>query len=86
MHALYKPHRAQDVEPNDLIAPDEDTRNALHFHLDMVVKSGGAPVSVALFKRKHRLHQPYPHIVCAYADAATDSVPPGIGGYCHGAF
>eukprot|EP00965_Chrysotila_dentata_P162901 5379667-Pleurochrysis_carterae.AAC.1 len=52
----------------------------------MVVKSRGAPVSVALFKRKHRQHQPFPHIVCTYADAATDSAPPGIGGYCHDAF
>eukprot|EP00965_Chrysotila_dentata_P185971 6140251-Pleurochrysis_carterae.AAC.1 len=29
---------------------------------------------------------PHPHIVTAYADAAADSTPPGLGGYCQGLF
>eukprot|EP00965_Chrysotila_dentata_P061701 2043560-Pleurochrysis_carterae.AAC.1 len=61
MHALYKPHRVPGVEPYDLVVPDEDTRIALRFHRDVVATSGGAPFSVALFKRKRRLHQPCSH-------------------------
>eukprot|EP00965_Chrysotila_dentata_P173450 5726231-Pleurochrysis_carterae.AAC.1 len=29
---------------------------------------------------------PHPHVVTAYADAATDPAPPGLGGYCQGLF
>eukprot|EP00965_Chrysotila_dentata_P047084 1562777-Pleurochrysis_carterae.AAC.1 len=46
---------------------------------------GGAPFHVAIpaMRSPSTLHS---HIVAAYADAATDSHPPGMGGYCQGLF
>eukprot|EP00965_Chrysotila_dentata_P164298 5425421-Pleurochrysis_carterae.AAC.1 len=53
--------------------------------LRLAAEHGGAPFLVAVPALRFP-RTPHPHLVAAFADAATDSSPPGLGGYCQGLF
>eukprot|EP00965_Chrysotila_dentata_P035434 1178736-Pleurochrysis_carterae.AAC.1 len=87
MHALYHPQRRGSGEPSERVRPDADTLAQLHHHARLVASSGGAQFSAALHPDDARNDSDTPRqVVSLYADAATDSEPPGMGGYCHGTF
>eukprot|EP00965_Chrysotila_dentata_P097469 3221345-Pleurochrysis_carterae.AAC.1 len=78
MRALYNPHRSGSGEPNERVSPNSETLEQLHFHEAMVASSGGAHFAAAVRSVDVAKNGPS-SIVTAFADAATDSVPPGMG-------
>eukprot|EP00965_Chrysotila_dentata_P130223 4306229-Pleurochrysis_carterae.AAC.1 len=87
MHALYNPHRHGSMEPSERVRPDTDTMRQLRHHAQLVGVSGGAQSSAALRPDDPCVDCTLPRqVVSVFADAATDSEPPGMGGYCHGTF
>ena len=50
----------------------------------LLADTGGAPVTVALHKRHRVAPLAVTHAISS--DAATDSTPPGLGGFCHGLY
>ena len=87
MFGLYAPHSAEGVSrfgPNALVFLNGFMISQLMRWLALIARSGGASVLAALDKRHVR--RPSGAIYTASADAATDSIPPGIGGYCHGMY
>ena len=89
MYGLYQPHgslRVQHEGPAALIRPNGFQVEQLQRHRAALINTGGAPVTVVL--RKGDGAAP-PHLAVKYivsADAATDSKPPGLGGFCHGLY
>ena len=89
MYGLYQPHgslRVQQEGPASLIRPNNFQVEQLQRHRAALINTGGAPVTVVL--RRGDGGAPS-HLAVKYvvsADAATDSEPPGIGGFCHGLF
>jgi len=53
-------------------------------HLQLLVTSGGAPMTAAIRRQAEPINLGLAVIFTVTADAATDSVPPGLGGFCHG--
>ena len=89
LSALYEPHRhrgAADSEdgPSEIIAPSPAMRRQLQEQLVCLDQAGGAPITNAVLRRD--LPTPGGVICVASADAATDSVPAGMGGFCHGLY
>ena len=89
MYGLYSPHgslRVQQEGPAALIRPNGFQVEQLKRHRASLINTGGAPVTVVL--RRDDGVAPA-HLAVKYvvsADAATDSEPPGIGGFCHGLY
>ena len=89
MYGLYQPHGSLQVRhegPAALIRPNGFQIEQLCRHRDALMNTGGAPVTVVL-RRDDGVAQP--HLAVKFvvsADAATDSEPPGIGGFCHGLY
>eukprot|EP00965_Chrysotila_dentata_P238451 6202504-Pleurochrysis_carterae.AAC.1 len=83
MRALYNPHRGGSGDPNERVVPNEENTDQLAYHAALVASSGGAHFTASLTTADA---EALPNIVTAFADAATDSCPPGIGGYCHGMY
>jgi hypothetical protein len=89
MYGLYQPHGSLWVQhegPAALIRPNGFQVEQLQRHRAALINTGGAPVTVVL--RKGDGAAP-PHLAVKYivsADAATDSKPPGLGGFCHGLY
>ena len=81
LNALYEPHR-RNLGPSDLVEPSAAMCEQLEQQLDFISASGGAPFTAAL----SRAHLPARGgMICVISnDAATDSLPAGIGGFCHG--
>ena len=52
----------------------------------MLMNTGGAPVTAALKRAEIETLDSLSVKFTASADAATDSKPPGIGGFCHGLY
>eukprot|EP00965_Chrysotila_dentata_P016133 534610-Pleurochrysis_carterae.AAC.1 len=87
LQALYAPPRlfASSGDLTAKVVLNDDAAERMRQQLALAGLHGGAPFTVAIpAMRADPL--PHPHIVPAYADAATDSAPPGLGGYCHGLF
>ena len=93
MWGLYEPHRRDGLGhlgPSSLIVPNDYMREQLRLWLDFLSTCAGAPVTSAL-RRAHlpllAPRSPLDAIHLAfdmYADAATDSAIPSLGGYMHG--
>ena len=89
MYGLYQPHgslRVRHEGPAALIRPNGFQAEQLRRHRTALLSTGGAPVTVVL-RRGDGAAQP--HLAVKFvvsADAATDSEPPGIGGFCHGLY
>eukprot|EP00965_Chrysotila_dentata_P105101 3471834-Pleurochrysis_carterae.AAC.1 len=87
LQELYQPHREH--------ASHQDLHRVVHLNpaasaqmqeqLRLSSTCGGAPFHVAIPAMRSPATS-HSHIVAAYADAATDSHPPGMGGYCQGLF
>ena len=87
MFSLYEPHSAGGVSslgPSARVPLTPFMASQLTRWRKLVVSSGGASVLAALDRRYGV--QPTGAIYTASADAATDSVTPGLGGYCHGMY
>ena len=85
MYGLYGPHRAAEVRaggPSTFVRVTLFMTEQLRRWLELLVHTGGAPVTAAL--RAVRTAPTLTYVVAS--DAATDSNPPGIGGYCHGLY
>ena len=89
MYSLYLPHgslRVQQEGPAALIRPNGFQVEQLKRHRAALINTGGAPVTVVLRRGDGVAPE---HLAVKYvvsADAATDSEPPGIGGFCHGLY
>lgn len=83
MYGLYAPHRSERVRlegPSTRVALNPFMARQLEGWLDLIAHTGGAPVTAALTKAAA-----YGSITFTVSsDAATDSKPAGIGGFCHG--
>ena len=87
MFGLYEPHKpsgASQHGPNGLVVPSPLMLQQLQKWLKMIAQTGGTSVLSALDKAW--LPRPTGVVFTASADAATDSVVPGMGGYCHGLY
>jgi len=89
MYSLYLPHgslRVRQEGPAALIRPNGFQVEQLKRHRAALINTGGAPVTVVLRRGDGVAPE---HLAVKYvvsADAATDSEPPGIGGFCHGLY
>ena len=89
MYSLYQPHgslRVKQEGPAALIRPNPFQYEQLRRHREALLNTGGAPVTAALKRAQAAESQPLPVKFVASADAATDSDPPGMGGFCHGLY
>ena len=87
MYGLYEPHGSRRVlqgGPNTLIRPTPFQCEQLLRHRELLVTSGGAPMTAAIRRQAEPINLGLAVIFTVTADAATDSVPPGLGGFCHG--
>ena len=86
MYGLYGPHRSTRIRadgPTALVRVTAFIALQLQRWLELLTHTGGAPVTAALRKvRPTQLSLTY----VVSSDAATDSEPPGIGGFCHGLY
>ena len=86
MYGLYTPHKSAAVRsegPAALVAVHPFMDAQLRRWLKLLTFSGGAPVTAAINKL---MAVGNPLQVVISSDAATDSSPPGIGGFCHGLY
>ena len=85
LSALYEPHREgyeASAEPATLITPSPPMERQLRQQLDLIANSGGAPLTAAV-KPWYRPRSG--GVTCVItSDAATDSHPAGLAGFCHG--
>jgi hypothetical protein len=89
MYGLYQPHGSLRVKfegPAALIRPNPFQDEQLRRHRKALMSTGGVPVTAALKRAEVGESQPFPVKFVASADAATDSDPPGMGGFCHGLY
>jgi hypothetical protein len=89
MYSLYQPHgslRVKKEGPAALIRPNPFQYEQLLRHREALLNTGGAPVTASLKRADAVESQPLPVKFVASADAATDSDPPGMGGFCHGLY
>jgi hypothetical protein len=87
MYGLYAPHRCKRVQldgPSALIRVTAFLAEQLRRWFTLLADTGGAPVTVALHKRHRVAPLAVTHAISS--DAATDSTPPGLGGFCHGLY
>ena len=85
MYGLYGPHRSARVRDGGPTTPVLLTAfmvAQLERWLVLITQTGGAPFTAALRRQVHPLSLTY----VVSSDAATDSDPPGIGGFCHGLY
>ena len=85
MYGLYGPHRSARVRNGGPTTPVLLTAfmvAQLERWLVLITQTGGAPFTAALRRQVHPLSLTY----VVSSDAATDSDPPGIGGFCHGLY
>ena len=85
MYGLYGPHRSERVRrdgPSAQVMVNPFMAAQLQRWLRLLMHTGGAAFTAALRK--------LPNLAClryvVSSDAATDSEPAGIGGYCHGLY
>eukprot|EP00965_Chrysotila_dentata_P006022 197672-Pleurochrysis_carterae.AAC.1 len=87
LQELYQPHREhalhQDLDRVVTLGPAASAQMREQLHLTSAC--GGAPFHVAI-PALRTTHTPYPHIVTALADAATDSRPQAWGATAKGSF
>ena len=89
MYGLYLPHgslRVRHEGPAALIQPNGFQIEQLKRHRAALMTTGGAPVTVVLRLRDGAEAPSFAVKFVVSADAATDSEPPGIGGFCHGLY
>jgi hypothetical protein len=89
MYGLYAPHGSLRVRlegPAALIRPNGFQTEQLQRHRTLLMSTGGAPVTAALRRGDGAAAPPFAVKFVVSADAATDSAPPGIGGFCHGLY
>ena len=89
MYGLYLPHgslRVRHEGPAALIRPNGFQTEQLERHRTLLMNTGGAPVTAALKRGDGAAAPPFAVKFVVSADAATDSAPPGIGGFCHGLY
>ena len=89
MYGLYLPHgslRVRQEGPAALIRPNGFQTEQLQLHRTLLMNTGGAPVTAALRRGDGAAAPPFAVKFVVSADAATDSAPPGIGGFCHGLY
>ena len=89
MYSLYQPHgslRVRHEGPSAIIRPNPFQYEQLCRHRSMLMSTGGAPVTAALKRAEIETLDSLSVKFTASADAATDSEPPGIGGFCHGLY
>ena len=90
MHYLYEPHANTIVasNPNATVAVSHHMRTALLRWQQQLHRAAGASVLAVLDKSKltHLSSGMAPLTFVASADAATDSNPPGLAGFCHGLY
>ena len=87
MYGLYAPHGSRRVlqgGPNTSIRPTPFQCEQLQRHREQLVISGGAPMTAAIRRQAEPIGLGLAVIFTVTADAATDSKPPGLGGFCHG--
>ena len=88
MHGLYRPHGPQGESrsgPSTLVLPTFFMARQLLSWLERLGLSAGAAATDAV--RRSSLARPRHSLVyVGSSDAATDSEPPGLGGYMHGYF
>ena len=85
MYGLYTPHGSSAIRaegPAAIVAVHPFMDAQLRRWLELLTFSGGAPVTAAI----SRVAVGNPLQVVVSSDAATDSSPPGIGGFCHGLY
>jgi hypothetical protein len=86
MYGLYGPHRSRFVQangPTTLVHINPFMAAQIQQWKERLSTTGGAPVTAAL----NRAEPQYAKLlVSASSDAATDSTPPGMGGFCHGLY
>lgn len=86
-HALYAPHGREGEScqgPNAIVRPSVFMTVQFKRWLDTLGKCGGCTITDVL-RRRDLKEAPNIRFVAA-SDAATDSNPPGMGGYMHGAY
>ena len=89
MYGLYAPHGSLRVRlegPAALIRPNGFQTEQLQRHRTLLMNTGGAPITAALRRGDGAAAPPFAVKFVVSADAATDSTPPGIGGFCHGLY
>jgi hypothetical protein len=84
MYGLYSPHQSKYIQaqgPSSFIRVTPFMAAQLERWLTLLAHTGGAPVTAALkYVRSAAI------AMVVSSDAATDSTPPGMGGYCHGLY
>ena len=86
MYGLYGPHRSESIRNDGPSAPirvNAFMAAQLERWIKLLASTGGAPVSAAL-RRAATLPSTLTYVISS--DAATDSDPPGMGGFCHGLY
>jgi hypothetical protein len=89
MYGLYQPHgslRVRHEGPAAIIRPNGFQTEQLRRHRTLLMTTGGAPVTVVLRRGDGAAADHFLVKFVVSADAATDSAPPGIGGFCHGLY
>lgn len=84
MYGLYAPHGSRFIRengPSTFVRLNAFMQQQLHNWIELVSFTGGAPVTAVLRRTTTSALS-----VVISSDAATDSSPPGIGGYCHGLY
>ena len=88
MHSLYRPMcrggGADGLGPTDLVTCDDMMREQLYRWLARLGGAGGAPITHTLRERDLSREGTLPLLFIGSSDAATDSEPPGMGGWLHG--
>jgi hypothetical protein len=87
MYGLYAPHRSPRIRldgPSAIVSLTPFMEAQLNDWIALTVSSGGTVVT-AVLERTESTAELHLHVVIS-SDAATDSSPPGIGGYCHGLY
>jgi hypothetical protein len=84
MYGLYGPHQSRHIQmegPSTFIKVTPFMAAQLMRWLELLAHTGGAPVTAAVRRTRSA-----PVTMVISSDAATDSDPPGMGGYCHGLY
>jgi hypothetical protein len=84
MYGLYTPHQSKYIQaqgPSSYIRITPFMAVQLERWLELLAHTGGAPVTAALTYVRSAAAT-----MVVSSDAATDSTPPGMGGYCHGLY
>ena len=86
MHGLYRPHGPEGASrdgPGGIVRPDQFMARQLMRWLQLLSSKAGAAFTAVLTRSS--LPEQYGGLqYYASSDAATDSVPPGMGGFMHG--